>query len=137
MPLLLDGLAKSIGALERSAKVAGALDTANADLEATVRAGVIQNFEVAYEQSWKMMKRWLARNIGRIYVDGVSRRGLFRLAAENRLITDVGRWMGYHAARNTTSHTYNEGTDQRVYAEASIFITDANRLLAALEERND
>ena len=59
MNLYLDSLAKSINALERAVKTASSLDTFDKDLQEAVRAGVIQNFEVAYEQSWKMMERWL------------------------------------------------------------------------------
>ena len=137
MNLYLDSLTKSIGALDRSVKTAGSLDTFDDDLRETVRAGVIQNFEVAYEQCWKMMKRWLEENIGSTYVDGVTRRKLFRLAAENRLITDVDRWMDYHNERNQTSHTYDEATAQSVFEEATEFVHDAKQLLMTLETRND
>ena len=137
MNLYLDSLTKSIDALERSVKTAGSLDTSDDDLRETVRAGVIQNFEVAYEQCWKMMKRWLEENIGRTYVDGVTRRELFRLAAESRLITDVERWMDYHTARNQTSHTYDAATAQSVFEEATQFAHDARQLLRALEAHND
>ena len=137
MNLYLDSLTKSINALERSVKTASSLDTSDDDLRETVRAGVIQNFEVAYEQCWKMMKRWLEENIGRTYVDGVARRELFRLAAESRLITDVERWMDYHTARNQTSHTYDEATAQSVFEEATHFADDARQLLRALEAYND
>ena len=137
MNLYLDSLAKSIDALKRSTKTASRLDTFDGDLQEAVRAGVIQNFEIAYEQPWKMMKRWLEENVGATYVDGVTRRELFRLAAENRLITDVDRWMEYHDARNQTSHTYNEETAQRVFGEATEFVHDAEQLLKILEEHND
>ena len=137
MNLHLNSLTKSIDALERSVNTASSLDTSDDDLRETVRAGVIQNFEVAYEQCWKMMKRWLEENIGSTYVDGVTRRELFRLAAENRLITDVDQWMDYHNERNQTSHTYNEETAQSVFEEATEFVHDAKQLLRALEARND
>ena len=137
MSLQLDSLTKSIDALERSVKTASSLDTSDDDLRETVRAGVIQNFEVAYEQCWKMMKRWLEENIGSTYVDGVTRRELFRLAAESRLITDVERWMDYHTARNQTSHTYDEATAQSVFEEATQFADDAKQLLRKLEAHND
>ena len=137
MSLQLDNLVKSIRALERSAKVARALDSFDADLQETIRAGVIKNFEVAYEQSWKMMKRWLEDNMGHAYTDGVPRRELFRLAAENSLITDVDHWFDYHLARNVTSHTYDEDAAQSVFEQAISFIDEANRFLRALEERND
>lgn len=137
MNLYLDNLAKSIEALKRSTKVASRLDTFDGDLQEAVRAGVVQNFEMTYEQSWKMMKRWLEENVGATYVDGVTRRELFRFAAENRLITDVDRWMEYHDARNQTSHTYNEETAQRVFGEATEFVHDAEQLLKILEKHND
>ena len=137
MNLHLNSLTKSIDALERSVKTASSLDTSDDDLWETVRAGVIQNFEVAYEQCWKMMKRWLEENIGSTYVDGVTRRELFRLAAENRLITDVDRWMDYHNERNQTSHTYDEETAQSVFEEATEFVHDAKQFLRILEVRND
>ncbi len=137
MNLYLDSLAKSIAALDRVIKTANRLDASDEDLQEAVRAGVIQNFEIAYEQSWKMMKRWLEENVGATYVDGVTRRELFRFAAENRLITDIDRWMAYHDARNQTSHTYNEDTAQSVFEEATEFVHDAKRLLRKLERHND
>lgn len=137
MNLYLDSLAKSIAALDRVIKTANRLDASDEDLQEAVRAGVIQNFEIAYEQSWKMMKRWLEENVGATYVDGVTRRELFRFAAENRLITDIDRWMAYHDARNQTSHTYNEDTAQSVFEEATEFVHDAKCLLRKLERHND
>lgn len=100
-------------------------------------AGVIQNFEFTYELSWKYIKRWLENNIGRTEVDGVSRRHLFRLAMENKLIEDVESWMNYHYARNRTSHTYDIATAEEVYEIALNFLKDAKKLLEAIGERND
>ena len=102
-----------------------------------IRAGVIQNFEVTYEISWKLMKRWLNTYVGSGVADGVTRRQLFRLAAENRLIHDVDEWMQHHEARNTTSHIYNEEQAARVYEATREFVHDARYLLEALEARND
>ena len=137
MNLHLDSLTKSIDILERSIKTVSRLDISDNDLWETVRAGVIQNFEVAYEQSRRMMIRWLKENIGSTYVDGISRRELFRLAAESRLITDAERWMDYHNARNQTSHTYGEHIAQSVFEEATEFAHDARQLLRTLEAHND
>ena len=50
------------------------------EIKETVRGGIIQNFEVAYELSWRMMKRWLESNINAETVDGVTRRELVRQA---------------------------------------------------------
>mgnify|MGYP002133530412 CR=1 FL=1 len=106
-------------------------------LQEGLKAGVIQNFEVTYELSWKFIKRWLEQNIGNSYVDGVSRRELFRLAAESLLISDVDKWMKYHKGRNETSHTYDALTAEDVYQLAMDFVHDAKQLFMNLEERND
>lgn len=135
--MYLDSLVKSIEALERVIKTANRLDASDEDLQEAVRAGVIQNFEVVYEQSWKMMERWLEENVGTVYVNVRTRRELFRRAAESLIITDVDRWMEYHEARNRTSHTYNEDTAQSVFEEATEFVHDAKRLLRILEGHND
>ena len=137
MSLQLDSLVKSIDILERSVKTASRIDDSDEDLMETVRAGVIHSFEVAYELSWKMIKRWLQENIGAASVDGTTQRNLFRLAAENHLIADAERWMDYHKARNSTSHTYNEDAAENVFAEAVEFVHDVKYLLRMLETRND
>ncbi len=137
MSLNFDSLAKSIESLERSVKAANTLNTSDEDLQETVRAGVIHSFEVAYEQSWKMIKRWLQENIGEAAAEGITQRNLFRLGAESQLISDSERWMEYREARNLTSHTYNEDAAENVFTEATEFIYDAKQLLKALEERND
>ena len=137
MSLQLDSLAKSIDTLERSVKTASRVDASDEDLQEAVRAGVIHSFEVAYELSWKMMQRWLKENIGAASVDGVTQRNLSRLSAENHLIADSERWMDYHKARNSTSHTYNEDAAENVFKEATEFVHDAKYLLKMLEERND
>ena len=83
MNLQFDSLIKSIDILERSVTTASRVDASDEDLQEAVRAGVIHSFEVAYELSWKMMQRWLKKNIGSASVDGVTQRNLFRLSAEN------------------------------------------------------
>jgi len=140
MPLELDSLKKAVAALNGvlaksdDAELMGGLDeiTQNA-----IKSGVIQHFEFTYELCWKFIKRWLEVNISPTTGDGVARRELFRLAAENRLIVDVDEWMRHHDARNLTSHTYAPEVAQTVYAAASDFVRDAQRLLEALETRND
>lgn len=102
-----------------------------------LRAGVIQSFEVAYEQSWKMMRRWLSANPVAGEVDGVPMRQLFRVAARAGLIDDVDAWMSFHAARNQTSHTYNRAVAQTVFELAPLFAAQAQAVLRQLEQRND
>ena len=100
-------------------------------------AGVIQNFEFTYELAWKYMKRWLENNIGNSEVDGVSRRQLFRLAMENKLIEDVDTWMEFHIARNRTSHTYDFDTAEKVYEVSKEFLVEVKKLYKEIEAKNE
>lgn len=139
MKLDLSSLGKAIESLEKTLKVAENKELAaglDDDAKDAIRAGGIQNFEFTYELCWKFMRRWLGINVGSTYVDGVTRRELFRLSAENRLISDVDQWMEYHDARNETAHTYNEDTADDVFETSRIFLADAKKLLEALKERN-
>jgi nucleotidyltransferase substrate binding protein (TIGR01987 family) len=140
MKLDLSSLRKAVESLNKTLKVTdddAFMSGLSEDQEDAVRAGVIQNFEFTYESCWKFMKRWLQVNLGPSYVEGVARRQLFRLSAENKLIDDVNKWMEYHDARNETSHTYDESTAEDVFDAACEFLADAEKLLKALEARND
>jgi len=83
------------------------------------------------------MKRWLEANGEGPAIDGATRKELFRLAAERRLIEGVDVWFQYAGARNETSHTYNSQTAADVFEAAMAFVKDARYLLEKLEEKND
>lgn len=138
----LSSLTKALLSFERTLNVAslGEKDQAsllNPDQKEAIRAGVIQNFEFTYELCWKFMKRWLEHNLGSAYIDGVSRKELFRFAAESHLIENVADWIIYHDARNETVHTYDETIAEDVFEIAKRFFTDAKKLLQNLENKND
>ncbi|MEG3637997.1 nucleotidyltransferase substrate binding protein [Magnetococcus sp. PR-3] len=140
MALDLSSLRKALASLERAVGVASSEARMNAmepEIREIIRAGVIQNFEFTYELCWKLMKRWLAHNVGESHVDGVTRRELFRLSAEYRLIADVDEWMDYHQARNRTSHTYDEKTALDVVEAGIAFVHAARHFLVQIEARND
>lgn len=109
--------------------------TAPSDLKQTLQAGVIQNFEFTYEVCWKLIKRWLAENIGKTAVEGLSRQELFRLAAEYKLINSISLWMQFHRARNETSHTYDPKTADEVFEVSEKFLPEAQNLLQKLAQR--
>lgn len=139
MALDLSSLKKAIASLKNALNVAipASLEAMPEDQQEVIKAGVIQNFEFTYELCWKFMKRWLEVNIGTAYVEGVTRRELFRLSVENKLIKDVDQWMEYHDARNETSHTYDQDTADDIFQVAQTFFSDAFELLQVLEEKND
>ena len=134
----LTSLENATASLQRSIQAASTYAaTLPPELKETVRSGIIQNFEVAYELSWKMMKRWLEANVSAEAVAGVTRRELFRRAAESRLIDNVDLWMSFHAARNETSHTDDTNTAAEVSDRAEHFAAAAQALLTSLRAHND
>ncbi|MCS7091575.1 MAG: nucleotidyltransferase substrate binding protein [Verrucomicrobiota bacterium] len=140
MPLELDSLQRAVAALKQvlaKSEDTQFMNSLDEVARNAIKSGVIQHFEFTYELCWKFMKRWIEMNVSPSLAEGVSRRELFRLAAEHRLIADVDKWMHYHFARNETSHTYDPATAERVYSAALDFAHDAEHLLKALEARND
>lgn len=140
MKLILTSLQKSIEVLERSMHIYLSPEQMNQftpDVQETIKAGVIQGFEIAYEQAWKMMKRWLENNVGSVQVDGVTRRELFRLAAEHQLIEQVEDWMDFHQARNSTSHIYDGEIAYEVLEAAELFLIEVKKLLVSLHAHHD
>jgi len=104
-------------------------------LRESLRSGVIQNFEIAYELSWKFMKRWLAFNVGNSVVDGIPRFELFKLSAENDLISNPEIWFDFHDARNKTSHEYGEDVAEVVLEYALKFLPCVKEFLEVLEKK--
>ena len=102
-----------------------------------IRDSAIKRFEYTYELAWKMIQRWRKDNVSPEKADPLTRKDLFRLAAQNGLIKDPAPWFGYHEARNETSHAYNEAKAEKVYKAATLFAGEATSLLEELKRRND
>jgi nucleotidyltransferase substrate binding protein (TIGR01987 family) len=139
MPLDLTGLENGVNSLREAIAVyheAEKLNLADAPVLKVLRAGVIQNFEITYELSWKMMKRWLEKNVRADLVSGKPQIELYRRAAEYGLIADVDDWMRFHRARNQTSHVYGEALAAEILILAVFFCPFAETLSAYLEANN-
>jgi len=70
------------------------------------RAGLIQFFEMAFEQSWKLLKDYLEAEGFTI----ASPRQAIKQAFQSGLVTDGHAWISALEDRNLTTHTYNEQT---------------------------
>jgi nucleotidyltransferase substrate binding protein (TIGR01987 family) len=127
----LDALERSLGALQKNA---GHL---HSDVLEAIKAGIIQQFEVSYELSWKLMKRWIEEKGTESLIDGLSRRELFRVAVEQNIIDSVDSWMEFHSGRNSSSHIYDTDTATEVLAIAGRFLPAGKALLLFLENHND
>lgn len=102
-----------------------------------IRDAVIQRFAYSYELCWKFIKRDVTEDLGSESVVSLSRKDLFRLAADRGLLKDPLPWFGYHRARNETSHTYNEKAAEATYLVALPFLKDAQALLNVLIAKHE
>ncbi len=139
MKLELRSLQKAVGSLERVIAVTSGEKMAllDDDQQEAIRAGVIQNFEFTYELSWKFIQRWLRENQPKDVELPRTRKELFRLAAQYKLIKDPVLWFAYGDARNMTAHTYDDDKAKIVFDEALKFLSDGQFLLKQLEANND
>ena len=140
MPLELESLEKAVTALGKvlaKSDDAEFMNSVDEIARNAIKSGVIQRFEYTYELCWKSMKRWIEMNVSATEADGVTRRELFRQAAEQGLIVDVEQWMHHHDARNRMPHTYEPATAELVYMAAHGFAYDAALFLKALKARTD
>lgn len=70
------------------------------------RAGLIQFFEMAFEQSWKLLKDYQEAEGFTI----ASPRQAIKQAYQSGIIADGHAWINALEDRNLTTHTYNEQT---------------------------
>lgn len=97
------------------------------------RDGLIQRFEFCVELSWKTSKKVLAQN--GISVD--TPKNVIRELGQLEWIEDPKTWILYIDLRNEASHIYNEETANKVFSAIEQFIQDAEKLIKALETKNN
>jgi len=132
----ISSLKKSYDAYSRALNYALNIESKSSDKfyeKEIVSNALIHHFEIVYELSWKMMKRYIEMEDSDVKI--LTRKDLFRIAGEKGLIHDFHKWVNFHSARNKTSHTYDEDTVKEVYGTAKEFKTYIKDLIFALEER--
>ncbi len=100
-----------------------------------IRDASIQRFEYTYELSHKMLRRYLAiSEPSREEVGAMSFPDLIRTGSErNLLLNGWDQWNIYRAARNQTSHAYDEGKALEVCAMIPAFLNEVEHLLKQLK----
>ena len=94
-------------------------------LRESVSESVVQRFETCYDCLWKVLKRYLADDLGFPNPPN-SPKPLFRLAAENDLLrVPVEEWFRYAASRTGTAHDYDTEKAQACLELMPNFIEDA------------
>jgi nucleotidyltransferase substrate binding protein (TIGR01987 family) len=140
MKLDLSSLQSALASFERALKFSQKIiddKSFSEDEKEVIKAGVIQNFEFSYELCWKFMRRWLEQNYSESFTAGITRKQLFRYAAENLLIEDYDAWMHFHELRNKTSHTYDSEVAAEIFEAAGNLFRHSRLFYKAIEARND
>lgn len=93
--------------------------------------GGIQAFEMAYELSWKTMKKILGFKGVEVY----SPKETFRKAAAEGLIENFDSWgEKYLETRNLTVHSYEEDILNNVWAVLPDFLKDLDLLIIKIQD---
>jgi nucleotidyltransferase substrate binding protein (TIGR01987 family) len=101
-----------------------------------LRTAAIKSFEYTYESCHKMLRRSLQNSEpSEMNVDQLSFSDLFRLGYKRGLVNgDLRVWSAFRAARNRTSHTYDEEDAQAVFEAIPEFLNEARFLLKSLNQ---
>lgn len=87
---------------------------ATRELSRLEQQGLIQGFEFTHELAWNVLKDYLEEK----GISGlIGSRDATRSAFKNGLIEDGETWMAMIAARNRSSHTYNQETAEAIAEE--------------------
>ncbi len=106
----------------------------NQDDFASFRTAAIKNFELTFEVSLKLIKRyfeWAAAIPDEI--DGVNYRTFLRIAAEIGLIDDPLEWGSFRQERNKAVHAYMEKVAEEIYERIPVYIAAFTALAEAFE----
>jgi nucleotidyltransferase substrate binding protein (TIGR01987 family) len=104
-----------------------------------LRAAAIQAFELTYELSWKMLKRYLKLSEANpAEIETMSFPDLIRTGCDKGLLlSDLKEWSRYRQERGITSHTYDHAKAQEIFECIPDFLKDAKYLLEQLQARID
>lgn len=92
------------------------------------KAGAIQAFEICYELAWKFMKRILDFR----GINVASPREVFRAAAQEHLIDDLGFWFEVIRMRNLTTHAYNQNIAEEIFSFLSRFGKELDKFVTSI-----
>ena len=94
--------------------------------------GTIQRFEFTFELLWKTTKDAL-------FIDGIDEtlpREIIKRAYAGKYIHDESLWLQMLDDRNETSHTYNDESASKIYANIKSYFPEIVRLTKYLNEKS-
>ena len=100
-----------------------------------VAESTIQRFEVCFDSTWKILKKYLINVLGIPEVPN-SPKPVLRTAHENNLMdSPIDRWMDYSDKRRDTSHDYSAAKAQACLNIVGGFIEDAIALYETMSKK--
>lgn len=114
---IMDKMQEKYGKLQDAvARLGESLEEYKMISNTTMRDGVIQRFEFCTELSWKTIREYL---LDQGYTDVNSPKSVMKKAFADGLLQEEGAWIDLLAARNSTSHIYDEKTAAKIFQEIS------------------
>ncbi len=95
-----------------------------------IRDSAIKRFEICYELSWKLIKRYLKEK----GIESISPGDCFKEAYRQKLIEYNNKWLDMIEDRNLTSHIYNEKTAEEIYAKLGGYLKLYERLASNIRK---
>ncbi len=111
-------LAGSIDATSLRSAAHALQTTLQMSMSDIVRTAAIKQFEMAFELSWKTLRR-VEAHLG---VLSNSPREVLREAGRLNLVADVAGWLRYLDVRNECVHSYNEAIANAVWQQLPGFV---------------
>jgi hypothetical protein len=103
-------------------------------MQEAVKESIVQRFEVCYDILWKILRKYLIKNLKLAEVPS-SPSPVFRIAGENKLLpSKVEKWLVYAELRTETTHEYGAEILQKAINEMGNFIEDAIKLYEKISE---
>jgi nucleotidyltransferase substrate binding protein (TIGR01987 family) len=100
-------------------------------LQEAVAESVIQRFEVCYDCTWKVLKRYLAEDLGVPDMPN-SPKPIFRIAHENRLFDNIDEWLVYADMRIDVAHDYSGEKALLALSVIGRFVEEVSALYGAM-----
>jgi len=95
-------------------------------------SGIVKDFEIVYELSWKTLKNFLQEQ-GH---ETTSDKDVFKQAYQLKYLSDEATWLSMIADRNLTVHTYDEALANELCARVRDHYVPAFRNLKVVLEKS-
>lgn len=96
-----------------------------------VRAALIKFFELAFEQSWKILKKVLMKDYS---IETLGSKDTFREAAKLSLIQNPENWFKFVEDRNETVHSYDKEVADGIIGDMDDFVEELDYLIEKLQK---